>query len=64
MSNLQIQKEFVKAETLTEIEQMQINQEAKKTIGKKVRSSENKIESELVTILEQECGKLGSDLEK
>ena len=45
--NYQLQKQFVKAENLTEEQQRKIRKDAEKLVSKKARSTEIKIENEI-----------------
>lgn len=51
MENIEFQKELARAENLSEEEQAKIAKEAQKTVSKKVRGSEAKIENEMVSLL-------------
>lgn len=63
-NNFELQKEFVRAENLSEEEQRKIRKDAEKAVNKRAKGTEIKIENELIGTLEAECSKLGTDLEK
>ena len=60
--NFELQKEFVKAENLSEEEQRKIRKDAEKTVGKKTKGTQIKIENDLIGMLEGECSRLGGEL--
>ena len=61
---IELKKEFIEAENLTEEEQMRIRKEAHKKANNKMKSTETKIEGDMISMLENECNKLGTEVEK
>lgn len=43
---------------------MQIQEQAQKAVNKKVKISEKSIENDMISMLEEECNRLGCELEK
>ena len=58
-ANIELQKQFVKAENLTEEEQLKIRKDAEKVVKRKTKTTETKFQNEMISILEQECSKIG-----
>lgn len=61
---LEQQKELVQAENLDENELKQISEEAGRIMNKKVKDMQKKVEGSLIEMLQQECHKLGVEIEK
>ncbi len=61
-ANFELQKEFIKAQNLTPEEEAKIRKEAERTVNKKAKSTEIKIENQMIAILEHECSKVGEEL--